>query len=225
MLAFLPAWMLNIWVRRAALVLALVAAYFIWQQHERGIGKQQGSANESQSNATVQAKQVDSDRTTTITQITLLTQQISSLQKQVETQQTIVLSLIQQRQNAAQGVSGMTATQVDARINEALGRAQNATDYSPDDKRRIAACLTDLPLCNQQVKAQADEIDGLNATVTKSQQQYDSLAGYTTRLEGNYTALWNDKSQAKRSVKCLWLWKCARPKILTPNPTELLRKP
>ena len=221
----LPAFLFNIWFRRAMLALVLVAAYFYWQHRQRQIGRQEGAAVESQANATVQAQNVQSNRTVTVEDLATISMKMTVLEKQLEAQNNLILIVAQQRQQKASEVQGMSPAEVDARINQVLGKPQGSTTFTEDDRRRFLGCLEDLPLCNQQVKEQAVKIDTQKDEIVLAKQKFDRLAIYTTSLEQTYTALWNDKAQAKRSGKCLWLWKCSRPQLKVPDPKLLLQRP
>jgi TolA-binding protein len=214
----------NIWFRRACIVVLVLVALFAVRQHYINLGKTQGTQNQAQQSANQGAADVKSDHVSTVNQITQLNQQINLLQKQVDTTQTLILAIVQQRQQATQAVAVMTKDQVDARIDWALGRSPGASEYTLDDKRRIAECFTQLPLCNKENVQYQTEIGALEEKQVTSEKKYDTLTTYTVNLERNYTELWNEKALPKRSPKCLYLWKCSRPKISQPNPADLKPK-
>lgn len=213
----------NIWFRRAAIV--LVVALALWGIYRRGVseGKVIGQQNQAQENANQGANQVKQERAVTVTELTQLTQQVVILQQQVDTTQKMILNTLQARQDAHREVAGLSEAQVLTLINQALGKPSTATDFTADDRRRIADCFTQLPLCNKENEQYQTQIKTLEAKEVLSDKKFDVLSGYALNLEQHYTELWNEKSLPKRKWYCAWL--CRRkPHIDQPNPADLKPK-
>lgn len=214
----------NIWVRRALLAAALLIAFFVIRQHFINEGKTQGAADQAQRSAVDLEAQRVADRKTTEQQLGVFQQKIDASAAQAQSDRMLFLSLVSQRAAVPAQIAAMTPVQVQAQINAALGKAATAPlTYTDQDQRKFAACFDDLNLCNQQVDAKSKESVAMAEQLAGTGAQYQELGRYTSSLEQLYTQLWNDKAQPKRAPQCLWLWKCVRPKLATPDPAKLLR--
>jgi DNA-directed RNA polymerase subunit L len=201
----------NIWVRRAALAIAVLIALLAVRQHYINLGKTQGRASEVQHSiqGTEQVRAADFTAVTTV--LTQLQVKIEASDRRQEALQAAILNLATQRQQAKEQVAGMTEAQVEAIVAK----------HSP---RELADCVTQLPLCEQETQKQGEKIKEMDGKIVDLDSQVTTLAGYTDRLHGYYSEVWNAASQPKRSVKCVWLWKCVRPTISQPNPADLKPK-
>jgi hypothetical protein len=218
----------NVWVRRGLAALAIITmltvAFFLMRAHFISEGKTQGVAAQTQRGSDALEVTHVADRSGIEQQIATMKAQLDGLSSQADTYKQLALNLSKQRAAVPDQVAGMTPAQVDAQINLKLGRlAGDATPYSAADRQKIDACFVDRDLCNQQVDAKSKELTTKAAQLATTQQMYQDLAGYTSKLENTYTELHNETTQPRRSVRCLWLAHCFTPQIKAPDPAKLLR--
>ena len=144
------------------------------------------------------------------------------------------LSAIQSsRVEAVRAVQQIADTELHTYNVKALGLrgpdAPFSACYIPSEERRIAEALTQYPLCQKQVETQAaqiaeikNQVQDLKTISAALETKFDSLQGYTTRLEGYYVTVYNLIPRKRRAWKCLGLWNCGRAKpIPTPAPLDL----
>jgi hypothetical protein len=190
------------------------------RQHYINIGKDAGRQEVQQQSANMLEDARKADRAATEK---VLADSAAEMKRQAEfaqAQQLAFLQLVAQRQTAANQVAGMTPSQVEDAIARALGKKPGEQD-SEQDRRTIASCLFQMPLCERQVLAQADQIKADEKQLAAAKESSDALAGYATRLEKTYADLWNLKAGKRRSAKCLFLWRCSREHIDAPDPETL----
>jgi chromosome segregation ATPase len=201
----------NIWFRRAALAVVVIIALLSVRQHYINLGKTQGQQNEVQHSiqGTETTRAADFAQVTTV--LNQLQVHIEASDRRQEALQNALIMLATQRQQAKQDIAGMTEAQVEAIVAK----------HSP---RELADCVTQLPLCEQQNEKQGEKIKEMDGKIVDLDSQITTLGSYTDRLHGYYAAVWNEASRPKRSPKCLYLWKCARPQIKQPSPEELKPK-
>jgi hypothetical protein len=221
MLAFL-AILKNRYVQYGLIVVALVIGYSIMRQHFINQGKEQGQQETEQRAADALEEARKADRAKTAEILNANATEMKYQRELSEAAQLAFMQLATQRQTATAQIASMTASQVEDAINRALGKKPGEQE-TEQDRRTIANCLVQLPFCEKQVAAKQDEVNAKAKELEKSQSSLDTLTGYTVRLEQTYTNLWNLKAEKKRSVKCMFLWKCSRPHINAPNPDELKR--
>jgi len=146
--------------------------------------------------------------------------------------QTNFLSLQQQRAQVVQEVAKIPDAGLHDYVVTQLGLRPAGVSvpcYLPAEERKLAGIVADNPICQEQVKmlgAQVEEqrkqIVDIRTQVDATEQKFDALTGYTTRLEGHYTTLYNAFPRKTRGWGCLRLWKCGKEKPLpTPDPASL----
>jgi type III secretory pathway component EscV len=195
--------------RKVALVIAIAAALYGVYRHAESVGRTQGEASASQRSADALEKTLAADRQQTTAVLQEWTAKVQDSLKEARTERQTFLALAVQRQQASAQVQGMTPEQVQALIEH----------YSPRD---LADCVTQRPLLQKQIDSDEKVIATGKEVIAAQSAKYDSLAAYTSRVENNYVDLWNQKATSKRSPKCLYLWKCARPKLTAPDPKDLI---
>lgn len=207
----------NRWAQYAVMVLALLAAWYFVRRHYIEEGKKQGQQEQAQQNNADVQDQHKAGQEATSKQLEVIQQQITVILSQQAQQQQLIMTLATQRQQATQQVASATPAQVESIINAALGRQQGAQD-TPEDRRKFADCLTQLPLCEKQVLADTELISSTQKLAETRKNQYETLSNYTVSLEGWYAQIWNNAAEPKRSPKCLYLWKCSRAHLKAPDP-------
>ena len=213
----------NVWVQRAGLVLALLIAGLGLRQHYINVGHTEGHQEAQQQTADQLAQQAKENREATQKVLDAAQAVIDNAQAQQKQAQAQLHALAQQRAAIPQQVAGMTPNQVQQQIDAALGR-QNAVagQYTSADNQRILQTIDNLKLCDAQLTAETAKQAATQSELDGTQAQNKALLSYAIGLEQNYTELWNTTAQPKRGAKCLWIWKCTRPKIKAPDPTLLL---
>lgn len=212
----------NKWVRYGVLAFVVfglcmsIRSYYIHKGKTEGI--QQGHT-EAATEAEQARKQDKADMEAKFASLAAdiaSARQESERWRQVAAQKdAVILSLAAQRNSAATQVAGMTEEQVAALIQK----------YSP---RQVAECVTQYPLCQQQVAAQSEKIDALSnqlaedkrADLAVADQLNTALQNYNS-LERAYTNLYNAQAPRVRSWKCLGLWRCQKKTIPFPDPVTL----
>jgi hypothetical protein len=101
------------------------------------------------------------------------------------------------------------ASEVEAAIAKALNKPTGGAD-TPEDRRKFASCLVQLPLCEQQVQADTETIEKGKQAIAEKQKSVDDLSADNQFLRGKFQDLYNLKSTPVRSWKCLKLWRCVR---------------
>jgi hypothetical protein len=142
---------------------------------------------------------------------------------QAQTSMQLALSLAAQRQKAATSVSGMSHQKLKL-LSPKLSTSPQGQADSPEDRRKFASCLVQLPLCEQQVQADTETIEKGKQAIAEKQKSVDDLSADNQFLRGKFQELYNLKSTPVRSWKCLKLWRCVSPQIALPDPMSL-RKP
>jgi hypothetical protein len=211
------------WVRRAALLIVVLIALFAVRQHYIDVGKKIGTEDTKQQVATEIAKAVKDAQTESAEKQAEHDRAFKDYMAQAQTSMQLALSLAAQRQKVATSVSGMSASEVEAAIAKALNKPTGGAD-TPEDRRKFASCLVQLPLCEQQVQADTETIEKGKQAIAEKQKSVDDLTADNQFLRGKFQELYNLKSTPVRSWKCLKLWRCVRPQIALPDPMSL-RKP
>lgn len=219
----IPAWLANIWVRRAILVAVLMAAFLLLRQHYVDEGKRQGEQTQAQRSAAQIEQQRVADRAATEKQLAAIQSQIQQAIQSQQQDRQLFAALLAQRQQASTQAAKVPDEQLTPALHQALGNAASNQPLTAAEQRQALSCLYQLPICDQQVTTKQKEADAIKAERDGVKEQYREVATYTVGLEKLYTQLWNDKAQPRRSIKCLWLWHCDRPQIKTPAPEKLLR--
>lgn len=217
----MPLWFANVWVRRAAVVLAVGFVLLGARQHFINEGKRQGWDNAGQATAGDLQKQSAVDRADTASRLEAIERAIEASNMRADADRLLIVELARQRAAVPQQVAGMTSQQVQEQINRYLGKSADAGPLTEQDDRAVLTCFKQLDLCTKQTEAAASEAQELRAASDKSEEKYSELSGYTTRLEQNYTMLFNATAKPRRSPKCLWLWRCTRPHVDVPDPKVL----
>lgn len=206
----------NRWAQYGVMILALLTVLFFVRRHYIEEGKKQGQQQQAQQNNQDVQGQHAAAQEDTKKQLEAIQIVVTQIVAQQALQQQLIVTLAAQRQQVAQQVAGMTQSQVEDEIDKALGRIPGAKD-TPEDRRKFASCLDQLPLCEKQVAADTDLINSTQKLADQRKGQYDTLATYTVSLEGWYAQVWNNSVEPKRKPWCLWL--CKRSEhIKAPDP-------
>lgn len=208
----------NIWFRRAAIVAAVVVLLFFAAQYFEHKGAVQARQDSAQQVARAIEQGRTKDRSELEERLKPFQEQAAAAKTKADSAQQLFLTVLAQRGAATQQQAGMNDAQISAAVRSQIGDLAD-----PAVQRSILSCRTQLPLCEQEVAHQADIASANAARTDAVQGSYDELAGYTEKLEGHYTDLWNAKSTPVRSWKCVKLWRCSRPQIKTPDPATLRR--
>jgi hypothetical protein len=220
--------------RRIALAVGIVALALGIRWYFLSEGQRQGRLDALQESSNSSQVQRDADRKNTETVLSrydsLLAQydeKLKAAETRVARAEVALVTVKAQQQQAASDVAGVSDSSIHKFVKSQLG----ATDSGPftlPEERSLATCMSQYPLCQKEADAQRDRADAseeqihaIDGKVDTLSAKFDALAGYTVRLEGAYTALWNQASQSKRAWKCLKLWKCDRPQITAPDPAAL----
>jgi hypothetical protein len=195
----------NIWVRRAAIVFAILALLFVAAQYFEHKGAEQARQDDGQQVAQAIEKSRAADRSELEARLKPFQEQADAAKAKADSAQQLFLAVLAQRGAATQQQAGMSDAQISAAVQKQIG---NLAD--PAVQREILACKTQLPLCEQESAAAQDKAQQNEARAEAVQGSYDELAGYTVKLETHYTDLWNAKSTPVRSWKCVKLWRCVR---------------
>jgi hypothetical protein len=88
--------------------------------------------------------------------------------------------------------------------------------YLPSEERVLDNAITQYPLCVQgkavlteQVTTKEHEVQDQVVMASSKQATIDALQVYITQLEKDYKVLYDQHPPKKRSIKCLFIWKCA----------------
>ena len=227
------------WGLRISAGVLVLTALFFWGRAQKNAGKEEGKQEAAQETKESLEQMRQADRAQTQQQLEGLRELIDqykeafneSQQRQAQLAQANAL-LSQQRQTVAEGVTKLPDSELHSYIVQQLGLrpvGDRAQGYSFAEERELAKCVSDRPLCIQQVEKQRQQIAELQEgqrtqgeQLKAQQQRFDVLVGYTDRVEGYYTTLWNLFPKKKRSAKCLWLFRCGKEKPLpTPEPITL----
>jgi hypothetical protein len=220
--------------RRIALAAGIVALALGIRWYFLNEGQRQGRLDGQQEAANSSQVQREADRKTTESVLSrydaLLTQydeKLKAAESRAARAEVALVTVKAQQQQAASNVAAVSDSSIHQFVKAQLG----ATDSGPftiAEERSLATCMTQYPLCKNEADAQRDRADAsedqihaIDGKVDALSAKFDALASYTVRLEGAYTALWNQASQSKRAWKCLKLWKCDRPQITAPNPAAI----
>jgi hypothetical protein len=230
----------NKWIQRAGLVLALCIAILFARGCWIRQGKEQGKIEGRQAADTDAETRRAADRKETETRLNafeakfqVASQAAYAAQARADALLPILAELAKARQVGADQVAKLPDSDLHAyNVSKLAIRppADPTPGYLPAEERAIAGCLTQYPLCQQERDRQLErtteiqeQVKQLGIQVESQGAKYQELAGYTTRLEGIYTDLWNSTRASRRGARCLFLWKCSRPKIPAPNPRDLIR--
>jgi hypothetical protein len=205
----------NPWVRRAALAVAILLALWSFGEYKLQQGKKIGTEDTKQQVATEIAKAVKDAQIESAAQQAEHDKKFQDFMAQAQTSMQLALGFAAQRQQAATSVSGMSASEVEAAIARALNKPTGAAD-TPEDRRKFASCLAQLPLCEKQVQADTETIDKGKKAIAERDNQVDDLRADNKFLQDKFVEIYNLKSNPIRSWKCLRLWRCVRPQIQLP---------
>jgi hypothetical protein len=212
----------NKWVRYAAAALGIlliiwgVYGYVTHKARVEGIAQGHAEAATEAETARQQDKRDMEARFSTLASEISAARQESERWRQVAAQKdAVILSLAAQRNSVATQVAGMTEEQVKSLIEK----------HSP---REIAECVTQYPLCQQQVIAQNEKIDALSnemaedkrGNLATAEQLQIAVENYNS-LTRIYTAIYNAQAPKVRSWKCAGLWRCVKKTIPFPDPITL----
>ena len=227
------------WGLRISAGVLVLTALFFWGRAQKNAGKEEGKQEAAQETKESLEQMRQADRAQTQQQLEGLRELIDqykeafneSQQRQAQLAQANAL-LSQQRQTVQEGVTKLPDSELHSYIVQQLGLrpvGDRAQGYSFAEERELAKCVSDRPLCIQQVEKQRQQIaelqEGQRAQgqeIKAQQQRFDLLGAYTDRLQGYYVTLYNLYPKKKRSAKCLWLFRCGKEKPLpTPEPITL----
>ena len=230
----------NIWFRRAAAVVACVAACGLVREHYVRLGEQRGQQTETLRAADdAQAAQA-SERKEVVAAIGELKAKIGAMDAQSEAARVRAKAAADAATTAkasgdavAASVAAIPAEALHAANVKALGGGSaEAETYSEEQERGIASCLAEKPACESETKALGEERDALEEQVASvqrarvlQQQQTAAVTEYAGTLERNYTSLYNALEATKRRN---WLvtvvtfgMKGKRKKLAVPRLEEL----
>ena len=238
MLAFL----LNKWTLRIGAVVLVLISLWAWGKHRESQGKEIGKqdANKEWSSQIEQMRA--EDRKQLDARLAADDQRVKAADERLKASQdreTVLISTMKQLSLQHQQVSQAVANTPDPELHALIVRTVGlrpkdqlvnpVPGYTYPEERAIAECVGNWPICKQDViqrDGQITEIKGQIADIQEKLATVKSQAGalkdYNSKLEGYYTLLYNAQLQPKRSAKCLWLWKCGKPKLLpVPAPAQL----
>ena len=225
------------WGIRISIGVVVLIALLAWGHAQKNAGKEEGKqeAGNEWSQQLEQARAAD--RKATEEQISQWQGMYEQAQARASAAESMgrelaraVASIQQQRTQTVETVNRMPDTALHPYIVDQL-RLRPTGDttpcYTPSEERAIAKAIADAPLCQKQVDTLGQQIGKLQEQQEAQQEQiaalnskYDTLAGYTTRLEGTYTTLYNAWPRKKKRWFCAWM--CSTGKeIPTPNPATL----
>ena len=235
MISILPL-LTSKWGIRICIGVAVLLALFAWGRAQKNAGKEEGEQEAAQETKTAIEQMRAADRQQTQQQLEGLRELIDqykeafdqSQQRQAQLAQANAL-LSQQRQTVAESVTRVADSDLHGYIVQQLGLrpiGDRTQGYSFAEERELAKCVSDRPLCVQQVEKQKEQIaelqEGQRAQgeqLKAQQQRFDVAIAYTDRLEGYYAQLYSLFPRKTRAAKCLWLFRCGKEKPLpTPEP-------
>lgn len=237
-MTILLAWLSNKWVQRGLMVAAIVAAILIARAYYIGVGKNRGAEEQKiASKSDVEASRT-SDRSDAVQLLQQFQDTADRATARAQSAEALAVQLAsatrelaQQRSAAADTVARVSDSDLHNFVVRSLAMrpAADATPgYRPDEERAIAQCVSEYPICKQQVEKQGQEIartqeqvSALNEKIDALGGKYDALAGYTTRLERDYATIYNLFPQKRRAIQCVWLWHCKVVKLQVQNPKDL----
>lgn len=237
--------LLTLWAnplaRKIAGVLAIVAVLGViaWRLVEHG--KTLGADSQKQtSRETIEAmRAADREQVGAVIADAVAKQNAAEIRadaarEDARRQAAIVASLAQRQVQASASVAQIPDAGLHSYVVEQLGlrsAGDRTPGYTAGEERGLAECVTKYPICRDQVAAGADEtkkvrdeVAGLRDQIAGLQTQVGAVTGYTQRLEGYYTAVWNDAAKKKRAARCVWMWACVAPKLSAPAPAVLFGK-
>lgn len=216
--------------------MAAALGLLLWHLHHDWVneGKQQqrgADVTETQKLLTDQRADLQKRLDASDAALAQLTEVLKGLTSRIDSDRATIASLSQKQITASQQVSQVPDTQLvtDLRVKLAVP-AQVGPVLTLLELRKTDEILTDYPWQVQQVEAYRDlsdteskKIDALGQQVNVLTDEKNDLATWSDSVYQGYVQAFNSVPRAKRSVKCLFLWKCSQGKQLPiPKPEQLL---
>jgi hypothetical protein len=212
--------MKNKWAQDTLIVLAAIAGYLAWQQHQRSIGAEREKKAIVQQVVTDQGRSVDDKYAATATTLNNLQVQLASLQKQQEILGNIAVSLAQQRQQVPQQVQQLSAAQVAEQVAVILG-SKPGEPLTLSQNRQVLQCFKEKELCDQELEVAHKETKKEEQQKQNVIQQYGTLSNFTVGLYQDYNTIFPLVSKPVKKWQCFWF--CSKPRELkVHNPKDLV---